>query len=66
MNDRPVLNPWDEKGWQHRKFVELRNLVCQELEELHEEFHRAVGRLRQKPQRVLSFFAQAAVKIEKT
>lgn len=64
--DAPDLNPWDEGGWQHQKPVEPRDLVCLDLEELHEQFHRAVGRLRQKPQRVQSCFAQAGVKIEKT
>jgi transposase len=59
----PDLNPWDEGGWQHLKHVEMRNLVCLDLEELHQEFHLAVGRLRQKPQLVQSFFAQAGLKL---
>ena len=46
----PDLNPWDEGGWNHLKHVQLRNVVCRDLEELHEQFHLAVGRLRQKPQ----------------
>jgi transposase len=62
----PDLNPWDEGGWQHLKHVEMRNLVCRDLEELHQEFHLAVGRIRQKPHLVQSFFAQAGLKIEKT
>jgi transposase len=62
----PDLNPWDEGGWQHLKHVEMRNLVCRDLEELHQEFHLAVGRVRQKPHLVQSFFAQAGLKIEKT
>lgn len=61
----PDLNPWDEGGWHHLKNVEMRNLVCLDLEELHEEFHLAVGRLRQKPHLVQSFFAQAGLKIQK-
>jgi transposase len=61
----PDLNPWDEGGWHHLKYVEMRNLVCLDLEELHEEFHLAVGRLRQKPHLVHSFFAQAGLKIQK-
>jgi transposase len=60
----PDLNPWDEGGWNHLKNVELRNLVCLDLEELHQEFHLAVGRLRQKPHLVQSFFAQAGLKID--
>ena len=39
----PDLNPWDEGGWHHLKDVEMRNLVCRDLEELHEEFHLAIG-----------------------
>jgi transposase len=57
----PDLNPWDEGGWNHLKHVQLRNVVCRDLEELHEQFHLAVGRLRQKPQLVKSFFAQAGL-----
>ncbi len=59
----PDLNPWDEGGWQHLKHVEMRNLVCRDLEELHEQFHLAIDRLRQKPRLVRSFFAQAGLKI---
>jgi transposase len=62
----PDLNPWDEGGWQHLKHVEMRNLVCLDLEELHQEFHLAVGRLRQKPHLVQSFFAQAGLTSKKT
>jgi transposase len=62
----PDLNPWDEGGWQHLKHVEMRNLVCLDLEELHEQFHLAVGRFRQKPHLVLSCFAQAGLTLNKT
>jgi transposase len=62
----PDLNPWDEGGWNHLKNVEMRNLVCRDLEELHQEFHLAIGRLRQKPHLVQSFFAQAGLAINKT
>jgi transposase len=62
----PDLDPWDEGGWHHPKNVEMRNLVCLDLEELHEQFHLAVGRLRQKPHLVQSFFAQAGLRLEKT
>jgi transposase len=62
----PDLNPWDEGGWTHLKPVEMRNLVCHDLEELHEQFHLAIGRLRQKPHLVQSFFAQAGLTLEKT
>ena len=59
----PDLNPWDEGGWNHLKNVEMRNLVCKDAEELHEEFHLAVNRLRQKTWLVHSFFAQAGLKL---
>jgi len=62
----PDLNPWDEGGWHHLKHVEMRNLACRDLEQLHQEFYLAVSRLRQKPHLVQSFFAQAGLTIEKT
>jgi transposase len=62
----PDLNPWDEGGWHHLKDVEMRNLVCRDLDELHQELDLAVGRLRQKPHLVRSFFAQAGLKLPKT
>ena len=62
----PDLNPWDEGGWHHLKDVEMRNLVCRDLDELHQELDLAVGRLRQKPHLVRSFFAQAGLKLKET
>jgi len=59
----PDLNPWDEGGWHHLKDVEMRNLVCKDLEELHEEFHLAAHRLRQKAWLVHSFFNQAGLRL---
>jgi transposase len=59
----PDLNPWDEGGWHHLKDVEMRNLICLDLEELHQEFCLALGRLRLKPHLVLSFFAQAGLRL---
>lgn len=59
----PDLNPWDEGGWHHLKTVSMPNLVCLDLEELHQEFHLAVARLRQKTHLVQSFFAQAGLKL---
>jgi transposase len=58
----PDLNPV-EWAWQHLKHVELRNLVCLDLEELHGEFHQAVGRLRRKSHLVPSFFAGAGLEL---
>lgn len=62
----PDLNPWDEGGWHQLKNVQLANVVCRDLEELHERFHLAVGRLRQKPHLIRSFFAQAGLNLKKT
>lgn len=62
----PDLNPWDEGGWNHLKNVEMRNLVCRDLEELHQEFHLAVARLRQKAWLIYSFFAQAGLATQTT
>ena len=36
----------------------MRNLVCRDLDELHQELDLAVGRLRQKSHMVRSFFAR--------
>jgi transposase len=62
----PDLNPWDEGGWHHLKNMQLANVACRDLEELHEQVHLAVGRLRQKPHLVRSFFAQAGLSLKKT
>jgi transposase len=59
----PDLNPWDEGGWHHLKNVEMRNLVCRDLEELHQEYYLAVSRLRQKLHLIRSCFAQAGLMI---
>jgi transposase len=59
----PDLNPWDEGRWHRLKNVELRNQPTRDLEELHEEFHLAVGRLRRRPRLIRSFFAQAGLKL---
>jgi transposase len=60
----PELDPWDQGGWNHLKNVEMRNLVCLDLEELHLEFHLAVNRLRQKPHLVRSFYEAAGLPLE--
>jgi transposase len=59
----PDLSPLDEGCWQHLKHVEMRNLSCMDMEELHLEFHLAIGRLRQKPYLIQSFFAAAGLPI---
>jgi transposase len=57
----PDLNPWDTGGWDHLKHVELRNVACLDLDELHLELHLAIGRLRQKPHLAPSFFKAAGL-----
>jgi transposase len=56
----PGLNPV-EWLWQHLRNVGMRNLVCVDLEELHEELHLALGRVRQKPRLIPAFFACAGL-----
>ena len=62
----PDLNPWDEGGWHHLKNVQMRNMACRDLEELHEQFHLAVDRLRKRPRLVQAFFAQAGLPLQGT
>jgi len=57
----PGLDPWDTGGWDHLKHVELRNVTCLDLEELHLELHLAIGRLRQKPHLATLFFKAAGL-----
>jgi transposase len=59
----PDLNPWDTGGWDHLKHVELRNVTCLDLEELHLQLHLAIGRLRQKPHLIPLFFHAAGLKV---
>jgi transposase len=59
----PDLSPWDKGGWHHLKHVEMRNLSCMDLEELHLELHLAIGRLRQKPHLIQRFFAAAGLRL---
>lgn len=54
----PDLNPV-EWLWKHLKRVELRNKPCLDLEQLHMEFHMAVGRVRQRHKLIGSFFEGA-------
>lgn len=56
----PDLNP-TEWMWSHLKNVEMRNLACLDLEQLHMEFHLALGRIRQRPPLIRSFFAGAGL-----
>ena len=56
----PDLNPV-EWLWRHLKEVEMRNLACGDLEELHMELHLALGRVRQKSRLIGSFFEGAGL-----
>jgi transposase len=56
----PDLNPV-EWLWRQMKEVELRNMTCMDLEQLHMELHLALGRVRQKPVLVGSFFEGAGL-----
>src|SRR5512144_181049 len=58
----PDLNPV-EWLWRHLKEVEMRNLTCLDLEQLHLEFHLALGRVRQKPHLFRSFFEGAGLEV---
>jgi hypothetical protein len=57
----PDLNPWDAEGWHYLKQVELPNVVCLDLDELHLELHAAISRLRQKPEVIQTFFSTAGL-----
>lgn len=58
----PDLNPV-EWLWKHLKKVELRNLTCLDLEQLHMELHLALGRMRHRPNLVRSFFEGAELEL---
>jgi transposase len=56
----PDLNPV-EWLWRHLKLEEMKNLACLDLEELHEELHLALNRIRRKPRLPPAFFAGAGL-----
>ncbi len=58
----PDLNPV-EWLWRHLKEVDLSNLSCLDLEQLHLELHLALGRVRQKPSLMQSLFEGAELAI---
>jgi len=58
----PDLNP-DEGTWRHLKQVELANVCCTDLLDLHSQIYLAVSRLRRKPHIIRSFFSQAGLTI---
>lgn len=53
----PELNP-DEGVWNYLKRVELRNVCCHDLPELHSELRKAVKRLRRKTTAIQGFVHQ--------
>ena len=58
----PDLNP-DEGTWRYLKRVELSNVCCTDLENLHNQLALAISRLRRKSDVVQSFFTQAGLSI---
>ena len=54
----PDLNP-DEGIWRYLKYVEMKNLCCETLDDLRDELCKATARLRHKTDVVLSCFRQA-------
>jgi transposase len=56
----PDLNPV-EWLWRHLKLVEMANRTCLDLEQLHEELHVALGRVREKRRLIPSFFEGAGL-----
>jgi hypothetical protein len=57
------ISPRVQWAWQHFKHVELRNVTCLDPEKLQMQLHLAIGRLRQKPDIVRSFFAGAGLQL---
>jgi transposase len=51
----PDLNP-DEGVWDYLKYVELRNVVCHNLDELRCQLRLAIAHLRAQPDIIRSFF----------
>jgi transposase len=56
----PELNP-DEGVWNHLKRVELKNVNCQDLDQLYNELRKAKERLRHKTEVIKSFSRMAGL-----
>ena len=56
----PELNP-DEGVWNYLKRVELKNVNCQDLDQLYKELRKAKERLRHKTEVIKSFFRIAGL-----
>lgn len=54
----PDLNP-DEGVWHYLKHVELANVCCHDLAQLHQQLRRAIARLRRKTNIIQSFLGLA-------
>lgn len=59
----PDLNP-DEGIWRYLKQVEMKNLCCHNLDELHYELRKATARLRHKTDVILACFKQAHLHVQ--
>jgi len=59
----PDLNP-DEGIWRYLKQVEMKNLCCHTLDELHDELRKAAARLRHKTDVILACFIQAHLLVQ--
>jgi transposase len=59
----PDLNP-DEGIWRYLKQVEMKNLCCHNLDELHDELRKATARLRHKTDVILACFSQAHLHVQ--
>ena len=59
----PDLNP-DEGIWHYLKQVEMKNLCCHNLDELHHELRKATARLRHKTDVILACFKQARLTMQ--
>jgi transposase len=59
----PDLNP-DEGIWHYLKHVEMKNLCCHNLAELHHELRKAAARLRHKTDVILACFQQARLTMQ--
>jgi transposase len=58
----PELNP-DEGIWKHLKRVELKNVCCQDLQELKVELRKAKERLRHKKHVILGCISQPGFEV---
>lgn len=56
----PDLNP-EEGIWRYLKRVELANLGCADMHEIHDDLRKAIARLRHKPEIILSCFQNAGL-----